>query len=234
MSKPYIGIIEWPYTDKDGDVIYEVFNDVVNWVIKAGGIPVGIFPSQIEDYINKRVSEVRTMTVDEASDLFSSIDRCDAIIKPGAIKIYSHERLIHRYTVDRNMPYLGICAGMQIVAAYGKPEIKNIKNETNINHHQPGYSHDVYVKENTLLSKIVDTDKFKVYSRHRYHIADEGVNRISAVAEDNIIEAIENPKCDYNLGVQWHPELAPFTDKNSQNLFESLVEEAKIYSKIKR
>ena len=48
-----------------------------------------------------------------------------------------------------------------------------------------------------------------------------------------IIEAIENPNCNYNLGVQWHPELAPATDEVSKKLFESLVEEAKVYRKIK-
>lgn len=234
MSKPYIGIVEWPYTDKDGDIIYEVFNDVVNWVIKAGGIPVGIFPTEIEDYIHKKVSEVRTMNVQESHDLFSSIDRCDAIIKPGALRIYNHERLIHKYTVEKNMPYLGICAGMQIIAAYDS-ELKNVKNvDTGINHHQEGYGHDVYVMQDTLLSKIIDSKRFPVYSRHHYHIESAGINKISALASDNTIEAIENPNCDYNLGVQWHPELAPFTDKNSENIFGYLVEEAKIYSKIKR
>lgn len=234
MSKPFIGIVEWPYTDKDGDAIFEVFNDVANWIIRSGGIPVGIFPTQIADFINTRVSEVEMMNSEEKNDLIASLNRCDAIIKPGALKIYNHEKFIHEYSVNKDIPYLGICAGMQIMSAYNS-ELKNVKNdEEGINHHHPGYGHDVYIQENTLLSRIVNTDKFPVYSRHRYHIADAGVNRISALAADNIIEAIENTNCNYNLGVQWHPELAPSTDKNSQKIFESLVEEAKIYSKIKR
>lgn len=233
MSKPFIGIVEWPYTDKDGDPIFEVFNDVANWIIRTGGIPVGIFPTQVADFINTKVSEIEVMNIGEQKDLISSLNRCDAIIKPGALRIYNHERFIHSYTVEKNIPYLGICAGMQVMSSYNG-EIKNEKNdELGINHYQPGYSHYVEVLPDTLLSTIVDSH-FKVYSRHNYHIASPGVNRISAIACDGIIEAIENSDCNYNIGVQWHPELAPDTDLNSHKLFESLVEEAKIYCKIKR
>lgn len=233
--KPIIGIIEWPYLDKDGDKIFEIFNDVVNCVINAGGIPAGIFPTQTIDFVNTRLNDIKNMSASETDDLLTSVDRCDAIIKPGALKIYEYERLIHSYTICKNMPYLGICAGMQVMAGY-RSVINNVKIDENniINHYQEGYAHDVYPIENTLLSKIVGMDKFPVYSRHRYCIADAGVNKICAVAEDGIIEAIENPNCNYNLGLQWHPELAPTTDEVTKKIFESLVEEAKIYKKIKR
>lgn len=233
MSKPFIGIVEWPYIDKDGDQIFEVFNDISNWVIRSGGIPIGIFPTQIRDFINTRVSEIEIMNTEEKCDLIESLNKCDAIIKPGALRIYNHERFIHSYSVCKNIPYLGICAGMQIMSGYNS-EIKNVKNSIqSLNHHQPGYSHEVEIIPNTLLSKIVSNNFFKVYSRHNYHIASPGINEVSAVAPDGVIEAIENPNCNYNLGVQWHPELAPTTDINSQRIFESLVEEAKIYKKIK-
>lgn len=233
--KPIIGIIEWPYEDKDGDKIFEILNDVVNCVIRAGGMPVGIFPTQTEDFVNTRLDDIKSMTADESDDLLSAVDRCDAIIKPGALKIYEYERLIHSYTVCKNMPYLGICAGMQIVSGY-RSTINNIRIDENnvVNHHQKGYAHDVYPIKDTLLSRIVGTDKFPVYSKHKYHIADAGVNKVCAVAEDGIIEAIENPNCNYNLGLQWHPELAPSSDEITKKIFESLIEEAKVYSKIKR
>ena len=227
--KPIIGIIEWPYYDKDNDKIYEVMSDVVNWVNKSGGIPVGIFPTQVEDFVSKKVSDIDSMNADEADDLLSSIDRCDAIIKPGALRIYNHERLIHEYTVQKNMPYLGICAGMQIMAAYHYPQ-ENIKNETFVNHRN---RHNVRIYHNTLLEKIINKECISVISRHNYHIFSEGINKVAAVAEDGIIEAIENPNCSFNLGVQWHPELEDFDNVNSQNIFGELIEQAKTYSKRK-
>lgn len=233
--KPIIGIVEWPYIDKDGDEIFEVFNDIINCVIRAGGIPIGVFPSQVEEYVRKSVSEIELMNFEQASDIHRILDSCDAVIKPGALRIYPYEKLIYGYTIGKNIPYLGICAGMQLMSAYNS-RLNNVRisDDNPIKHYQIGYGHDVYPVENTLLSKIVGNEKFPVYSRHRYHIANEGVNRISGVSEDGIIEAIENPNCNYNLGVQWHPELAPSDDEISKKLFESLVEEAKVYRKIKR
>ena len=42
---------------------------------------------------------------------------------------------------------------------------------------------------------------------------------------DNIIEAIENPNCDFNIGVQWHPEY--LDDLNSKKIFDCFIETIK-------
>ena len=55
FMKPIIGIVEWPYVDKDGDLIYEVVNPIVEKISKYGGIPIGIFPTQVEDFQNKKL-----------------------------------------------------------------------------------------------------------------------------------------------------------------------------------
>ena len=89
--KPIIGIIEWPYKDSDGDLIYEVPNQIVEQISKHGGIPVGIFPTQIADFQNKRLSEIEELTIGEKEDIVSSLRRVDAIIKPGALRIYGYE-----------------------------------------------------------------------------------------------------------------------------------------------
>ena len=52
--KPLIGIVEWPYQDKDGDVIYEILQPIIEWVVRSGGVPIGLFPTQIENYVEKR------------------------------------------------------------------------------------------------------------------------------------------------------------------------------------
>ena len=72
-----------------------------------------------------------------------------------------------------------------------------------------------------------------VNSRHNYHIPNSGCQKISAVDEDNVIEAIESPINDFQIGVQWHPELLPKDDENSQIIFGELIEHAKQYHKNK-
>lgn len=219
--KPIIGIVEWPYLDKDSDSIYEVSTNIVNKVIDAGGIPVGIFPTKSEDYINKSNSEIDNLTVDESDELLSMLDRVDAIIKPGALRIYNYEKFIYNYTLVKNIPYLGICAGMQLMT--------DSKNEL-VNGHKD-VSHKIRIYRGTLLSSILQRDEIEVMSKHRYRVSDNGINRISAKSYDSTIEALENPNCLFNLGLQWHPELD--NTESTERIFNSLVENAKVYKKIK-
>ena len=113
--KPIIGILEWPYIDKDGDYIYEVFKGIIDKVNECGGIPVGIFPTQSVDYYNKKICDIPNMTINEINDIKKSLSIVDAIIKPGALRIYGYEKYIYNYTLKHNVPYLGICAGMQMM-----------------------------------------------------------------------------------------------------------------------
>lgn len=232
--KPIIGIIEWPYLDMNDKYIYEVVTPIVEWVVRSGGRPIGIFPSNIEQFYDKRLSEISPLTELEHKDLMESVSMCDAIIKPGGNKTYNHERQIYEYCFKENIPYLGICAGMQMMAAYGSEKMFNVKNDSNITHFTQDLSaHKVLIQELTLLKKILQKDELIVNSRHNYHISNSGIQRVGALAEDGVIEAIESPICDFHLGLQWHPEDFPKDDENSQIIFGELIERAKHYSKIK-
>lgn len=227
--KPIIGIVEWPYKDEDGDLIYEVPNNIVEKISKHGGIPVGIFPTQIEDFQNKRLSEIDELTFIEKQDLIESLDRVDAIIKPGALKIYGYERYIYDYAFNKDIPYLGICAGMQMMAGYQNNKYNNVKNETDIHHSKEEYAHTLRILKDTLLYNILKEEEIMVNSRHRYHIANPGINEVNAVSEDGIIEGIENRDKLFHLGVQWHPE--NLNDENTNKIFDEFIESAK---KVKR
>ena len=229
-ERPVIGIVEWPYLDKDNDYIYEVMTPIIEWVVRSGGIPIGIFPSNIDNFVDKDIYEIPVLTEIEQKNLYSSLSMCDAIIKPGATKTYNHERQIYDFCHQENIPFLGICAGMQMMAAYGTERMANVKNDSNVNHKSKDmYSHKILIKELTLLKKILNKDEIMVNSRHNYHIPNSGCQKISAVAEDNVIEAIESPINDFQIGVQWHPELLPKDDENSQIIFGELIEHAKSY-----
>ena len=197
--KPIIGIVEWPYLDKDNDYIYEVLTPIIEWVIRSGGRPLGIFPSNIEAFVDKRLREITPISEIEHQDLIESIKLCDAIIKPGATKIYEHERKIYEYCYKDNIPYLGICAGMQMMASYNN-QIVNEKNCSNIVHNsKETYCHKVLIQELTLLKQILSKDEIMVNSRHNYHITGSGNYKVGAYAEDGIIEAIESQICKFHL-----------------------------------
>ncbi len=231
--KPIIGIVEWPYKDEDGDLIYEVTNNIVEKISKHGRLPVGIFPTQIEDLQNKRLSEIDELTFIEKQDLRESLDRVDAIIKPGALKIYGYERYIYDYAFNKDIPYLGICAGMQLMAGFNSNST-TVKNNSFINHYsKEKHVHYIKIKHRSLLYKILMQDEIVVNSLHNYHINSAGINNVCAYSTDGIIEGIENPNKLFHLGVQWHPE--GLDDINSYKIFDSFVENAKLYkNKIKK
>jgi len=228
--KPIIGIVEWPYFDKDDDQIFEVPVAISNKIIKHGGIPLGIFPPIQADFASKNIKEI---DFKERYDLYRLLGKCDAIIKPGAIRIYNYERLIYDYAVCMDMPFLGICAGMQLMAHFDKLKIEdNIKNHSNINHYlKPAntYAHKIIIDKDSMLFKILGKEQILVNSKHHYHVKDSGKLKISALSEDGYIEAIENKKARFQLGVQWHPEL--LDDMYSEAIFDSLIEHAKVFSK---
>lgn len=230
--KPIIGVVEWPYLDKDGDLIYEIKNEIIEWIQRSGGRPMGIFPTQIENFVNTRLRDLPEMTMDEKKDLKETLEICSAIIKPGATKIYSHDRYIYDYCLDKNMPYIGICAGMQTMANSGNTQVENIKNNGFVNHcSDDTYIHDILLKKNTKLQSLLGKDEIKVNSHHNYHIKYPGIHNIAAYSEDLVIEAIENSRADFHFGLQWHPELLPKEDENSQILFGEFVEAARTYKK---
>lgn len=233
MSKPIIGIVEWPYTDADGDKIYEVLTPVINSVSKSGGLPIGIFPTQAINYTDFQMKDISLLSKNNIEDLIATLKVCDAIIKPGATRIYEYERFIYSYARENDIPFLGICAGMQMISHYGKEFIKNERNDINssITHcSKEEYAHSVEIVKDTLLYKIVGQSEIMVNSRHSFHIPDAGLNKISALAPDGIIEAVENPNGLFQLGLQWHPELLP-DDKNSQKVFDAVIDAAYVYKK---
>lgn len=224
--KPIIGIVEWPYNDIDNDLIYEVANKVVEKVLQHGGMPIGIFPTQIVDFQNTRLRDIEKLSCDEKHDLNDILKMCDAIIKPGATKIYDHERYIYEYAYEQNIPYIGICAGMQIMAGYNN-ELKNVKNETNTEHHtNEEYAHSIKIVKDSMLYDILKEEEIMVNSRHRYHIDNSGIHNINAYSLDDIIEGIENKDKLFHLGLQWHPE--NLDDINTDKIFDEFIHKAKV------
>ena len=136
------------------------------------------------------------------------------------VKAYSEiikEKAITRaidYALEKDIPYLGICAGMQLMA-----NTENIKNDTN--HFQDHY---IKILENTLLSEIIGEKEILVNSRHNYHIENSGENLVCAVSNDGIIEAIEYPADYFNIGVQWHPEISYEFDENSKKIIDAFID----------
>lgn len=141
-------------------------------------------------------------------------------------------KLISR-ALERKIPVLGICRGMQVlVAATGGTLIQDIESEVDkpLQHRQkaPPWagSHRIEVFENTCLYSILQCKEIKVNSFHHQAVLDAGPYfRVSARTSDGIIEAVESRNGDvFVLGVQWHPELMWQRDEMSLGIFQGLTQ----------
>ena len=133
----------------------------------------------------------------------------------------------------KKKPILGICRGNQLLNVADDGDIiQDIPSfiQTNIVHSGEIIEktrHSVNISKNSLLYKILKTEKIDVNSAHHQAIGKVGKNfKISAKAPDGVIEAIENNKNDFFLlGIQWHPEaLATQNDKKILQAFCEAVE----------
>lgn len=198
--KPIIGIVTLPTINNINKEIYEVVIKIVEWVVRCGGTPIAIFPTEIEVFQGKRLSEIRPMNNEEKEELKRVLNMCDGIIKPGAKRIYEHDRFIYSYALEHDIPYLGICAGMQTMAGYKKERILNEPNKDESHQSENDYVHKVIIDKNSKLYSILGKEEIVVNSRHSQHIIDSGIHKVSAKSEDGIIEGILIEKSSATFG----------------------------------
>jgi putative glutamine amidotransferase len=139
-----------------------------------------------------------------------------------------------RQALNRDLPLLGICGGMQTVnVACGGSLFQDIPSQVEraLDHRQKTkatrLSHPVIVASDSLLKRIVGKTTIMVNSSHHQSVKQVAPTLIaSAVAPDGIVEAIESPIHRFLLAIQWHPEFLFERHPVHRRLFEALLRAA--------
>lgn len=140
-----------------------------------------------------------------------------------------------KYVLSYKFPVLGICRGMQVLnTALGGTLYQDLslRTQRSLNHMQRSMDrsdccHNISVTEGSILHKICG-DSISVNSFHHQCIKKTGDTlKISAVASDGIIEAVESTVFPFALGVQWHPECMIPYHKSMEQLFLVFIEISK-------
>lgn len=229
-ERPIIGIVGRPNEIISGYSVLSVDEKLKSAIIKAGGIPIMIIPTQTVIYDKEIPKEMTRLSEEEKKNLDRQLNLCSGIVLPGGNKWYEYDVYIANYVIENNIPTLGLCMGMQLLAYVDCMSINNDlnlieKNNTIINHFQKGVFpvHEISIVDNTVLKKILNCNNMLVNSRHNYHITKVNKAIISAYSNDNLIEGIEFPDKKYIIAVQWHPESIIDKDPKNQELFNWLI-----------
>jgi len=141
------------------------------------------------------------------------------------------EIALTRRAIERDIPVLGICRGMQLInVALGGTLRQHLPDEVGHENHRrnPGSfensDHDVRLQPGSLAERAAGEELHGTKSHHHQGVDDlgEGLVVTGYSTLDELPEAIEIPGKRFVLGVQWHPE----ADEKSR-VVAALVEEAR-------
>lgn len=213
-------------------------------VLEAGGTPVIIPPYKNEQSLASIIDRLDGIVLSGGADIDPEYLGEDPL---DCVEVNEHrdepELMLVRLAVDRNIPILGICRGIQILsAALGGKLYQDIVSQHNrkcIEHNQSAprgvTSHIVELKPGSLLYKLYKTENLQVNSFH--HQAVKAVPDgfvVTAVAPDGIIEAMESTRYKSILGVQWHPECMILDgNRTMMPVFDWLIGESVSFMKAK-
>ncbi len=191
-------------------------------VLAAGGTPVVLppMPGHADDLIERFDAFILTGGDDPATEPFGFPTH------PAAVRVledrqHFETQLLQSLAARPQIPVLGICLGMQMLALVAGGAL---------NQHLPD-THESHADHWEHAHRIISTDESvipsgTVYSKHRQAIDDPGSMRITAVAHDGVIEAIDDPSRAWCVGVQWHPERTEHPALG-QKIFDDLVHAAR-------
>jgi putative glutamine amidotransferase len=126
--------------------------------------------------------------------------------------------------MDMDVPVLAICRGLQMLnVQHGGSLVQHLDSTDAHRRRTPDKSepaHSVTIEPDSLLARVCGAAGCEVNSRHHQAVDRVGRNlRISARADDGVIEALERPDKRFVLAVQWHPEDQVFRFPEQLNLF---------------
>jgi putative glutamine amidotransferase len=203
---------------------------------RAGGLALMIPPDgQLEQDPDEMLDALDGLVLAGGNDIDPACYGADphpATHHPVPERDRSELALAHR-AVERDMPVLGICRGMQLInVAFGGTLRQHLPDELGHEEHRrfpgsfDGSDHGVRLRAGSLAARAAGEELHNTKSHHHQGIAivGAGLEITGHSTIDDLPEALEAPGRRFVLGVQWHPE----ADEQSR-VVAALVEQARAY-----
>lgn len=142
---------------------------------------------------------------------------------------------ICRMAMERKLPTLGICRGIQLLNVYfGGTLYQDIPSqlETPEKHRmeKPYHraSHDCVLEQDSPLHRLLGREVISVNSHHHQSVKDLAPGfTVMGRCSDGVVEAICRPGEPFLWAVQWHPEKIWDIEDSSAKIFEAFIEACK-------
>lgn len=239
---PVIGLTTYLERAKTGvwDVpasfLPKVYFDAVE---KAGGIAVLLPPQAVSEPIADRLLDsLDGLILTGGKDIDPSRYGQEAHAEtdePRRDRDAWEDTLLRR-AIDREIPFLGICRGAQMLnVARGGTLHQHLPDVVGDRRYQAGegiFNHvEVGVEQGSRLATLLASDELDVPVYHHQAIDALGDGLVvTARTPDGTIEAVELESVPFGVAVQWHPEESP----DDIRLFAGLVEAARQYREQRR
>ncbi len=180
----------------------------VKAVQRAGGIPL-VLPVVDPDDVDDLLDAVDAVVITGGSDVDPASYAAAPVAELGPVDARrdASDLAIARAVVERNVPTLAICRGIQIVnVALGGTLTQHVDEHMRLDQYNQD-AHRVTITPGSRLAAIVGTEDLGVNTLHHQVLGTLGA-RVVAVAHNQHghVEGIEIDAADQILGVQWHPE----------------------------
>ena len=216
-------------------------------MLKAGATPVVIPPFEDKDALANVLDRVDGLLLSGGGDLNPLFTGEEPVPQLHAVNYKRDlaELLLIRLAYDRQIPMLGICRGIQMLAVAldgsvwqdigsQQPGQPLLKHDQQLDRRYASHTVDI-ATDSTILRPLLGDGPVAVNSFHHQAVRDAGPRlRVCATAPDGTVEAVESSEHKSILGVQWHPECFILRqDECMMPLFEWLAREAASFARAK-
>ena len=226
--RPIIGLSTYGVAHSEG---FTIPAEYVQSILRAGGLPL-LLPTAAVDPVDPWLERIQGLVLIGGGDIDPS--RYGAAFHETIYNLDDDrdacELALAERALERQMPTLAICRGMQVVNVVlggtlhrHLPDVFGDK----VTHRLPPREtvrHPVDIAADAHIVQAVGRTRIMTVSWHHQAVErlGEGLRPV-AWAEDGVVEAVELAGNPALLAVQWHPELSAAEDPAQQGLFNRLV-----------
>jgi putative glutamine amidotransferase len=231
MTRPIIGLstyrepARWGAWDQSADLLPSEYAQAVT---VAGGVPLLLPPTEpYGEAARAVVARLDGLIISGGADVDPARYDAPPHATTGTPRVDrdAWELALLDAAGESDLPVLGICRGMQVMAVHAGGHLdQHVPEVVDHERHNPGGDQygptEVIVLPGSHLGGLVGT-AVSVSCHHHQSVQDHPGFTAVAWADDGLLEAIEDPVHPFRLAVQWHPEVDP-----DRGLFRALVEAA--------